>query len=107
ARRNLIANGNPSVGETLTVFPLLASGGLLTNATVQTNLRNGTPADLALLYIQNLLTGSVKFLPNPNTGVADLLKNGGKYRYNSMQFDVRKQLSSGLFFVANYTWQKT
>jgi hypothetical protein len=107
ARRNLIANGNPSIGETLTVFPQLASGGLLTNATVQTDLRSGIPADLALLYIQNQLAGSVKFLPNPNTGVADIVKNGALYRYNSLQLDVRKQFSSGLLILGNYTWQKT
>lgn len=107
ARQNLITSGNASVGLPLTVFPLLGSGGLLSNSTVKTHLINGTAADLALVYIQNLLTGSVKFLPNPNTGVVDLLKNGSKYRYNSLQVDVRKQFSRNFYFQANFTWQRT
>lgn len=107
ARQNLIANGNASTGLPLTVFPLLGSGGLLTNSTVTTQLRNGTPADLALIYLQNALAGSVKFLPNSNTGVADVLKNGSKYRYNAMQIDLRKQFSKSFYFQGNFTWQKT
>jgi hypothetical protein len=107
ARRNLLANGNPAIGETLTVFPLLGSGGMLNNSTVQTYLRNGTPADLAYLYVTNKQTGSVGFLPNPNTGVADLLRNGAKYRYDSLQVEVRRQFSANLQFQVNYTFQKT
>jgi hypothetical protein len=107
ARRNLLANGNPAVGETLTVFPLLAGGGNLANSTVRTNLRNGTPADLAYVYVTGQQAGSVKFLPNPSTGVADLLRNSAKYRYNSLQVEVRKQFASDFSLQANYTWQKT
>jgi hypothetical protein len=107
ARRNLLANGNPAIGEPLTVFPLLGSGGSLNNSTVQTYLRNGTPADLAYLYITSRQTGPVIFLPNPNTGVADFLYNGAKYRYDALQLEVRKQFSTNLQFQANYTWQKT
>jgi hypothetical protein len=39
--------------------------------------------------------------------VADVLRNGGKYEYDALQIDLRKQTSSGLFLGANYTWQKT
>jgi hypothetical protein len=107
ARQNLISFGNASVGQPLTVFPLLGSGGLLTNSTIKTLLLNGTPGEMAYTYIINGLTGSVKFLPNSNTGVVDLLKNGSKYRYNSLQVDVRKQFSKDFYFQANFTWQKT
>jgi len=107
ARRNLVANGNPAVGETLTVFPSLASGGLLNNSTVRTNLVNGVPADLALIYIQNQLAGSVKFLPNSGTGVADLLTSAAWYQYNGLQTELTKRFSNGFYFQANYTWQKT
>jgi hypothetical protein len=107
ARQNLVSNGNANVGLPLTVFPLLTNGGNLTNSTNRTYLLNGTPADMALSYIQQAQTGSVKFLPNTGTGVADLLRNGSKYRYNSLQIDARKQFSKGFYFQANFTWQKT
>ncbi len=106
ARRNYMANGNPAVGETLTVFPAMASGGLLNNSTIRNYLVSGTPADMALTYIQNSLTGNVNFLPNSGTGVANLFKNGSKYRYNSLQTELRKRFSDGLFFLFNYSFQK-
>ncbi|HRH42401.1 MAG TPA: TonB-dependent receptor [Pyrinomonadaceae bacterium] len=114
ARQNLILSGNVSGAynaaiagsQPLTVFPNLASGGFLTNATVINNLTNGTPADLALFYIQNAVTGTVKFLPNPNTGVVDYLYNGARFRYNSMQVEFRRRFGQGLLLQANYTFAK-
>ncbi len=106
ARRNLIANGNPTVGETLTVFPLLAGGGNLANTTNRNYLNNGTPADMAINYVQLLQTGTVKFLPNTGTGQAYLFTNGSKYRYNSLQVEARKRFSNGLFLLSNYSFQK-
>ncbi len=106
ARRNLMANGNPTVGETLTVFPLLVNGGNLSSTTNRNHLTAGTVADLALTYIQQAQTGSVKFLPNPGTGVANLFTNGTKYRYNSLQIELRRRFSNGLFLLTNYSFQK-
>jgi hypothetical protein len=48
----------------------------------------------------------VKFLPNPGTGVIDLFKNDGRYRYDSLQMEIRKRFSNGLYFQANYTYAK-
>ena len=111
ARANLVLTGNPactSAGcQPLTVFPRLVSGGLLNNATIRNNLLNGTPADLAITYVTNNLAGGVQFLPNPNTGVADVIANSAKYRYNSLQVEVRRRFAQGLSFQANYTFQKT
>jgi hypothetical protein len=45
-------------------------------------------------------------LNNPNAGVVDLLFNNGKYRYNSLQTEVRRRFTSGLYFQANYTFSK-
>jgi len=106
ARRNFVANGNPAVGEALTVFPLLAAGGNLANATNRNFLQTGVPADMALNYVQLGQAGTVKFLPNPGTGVANLFSNGSFYNYNALQLELRKRLSSGLYFVGNYTFQK-
>lgn len=100
----------------LTVFPQLASSGLIgtvpgtvqsaINATIASNLINGTPADLAITYVTNNLAGSVGFLPNPNTGVVDLLTNGARYNYNALQVDVRRRFAQGFALNANYTFSK-
>jgi hypothetical protein len=113
ARANLLLTGNPSCTaaqnpgcQTLTVFPNLGNGGLLTNQTVRNQLTGGTPADLALIYINNGLTGSVPLLANPSTGVANIFTNGAIFRYNSLQAEFRRRFTKGLYFQANYTFQK-
>lgn len=109
---NAIAGSVP-----LTIFPTMPSGGLLTNATILGLIRAGTPSDLALTYIQNnlnnhptvanpSLTPAVKFLANPASGVVNLLTNGTWYQYNSVQTEVRRRFSQGLYFQANYTFSK-
>ncbi len=124
ARQNLLLaeaarQGNPSIplsgafnpnvpgSQQLTVFPNLVGGGNLAVAANINQLRNGTPADLALSYIQGAQTGSVRFLANPATGVANLFTNGAIFRYNSLQAEFRRRFSKGLYFQANYTFQKT
>lgn len=113
ARANFIATGNPAcaVGATncqqLPVFNNLGSAGLLANATIRNSIQAGTPADLAITYIQNGLAGSVNFLANPSTGVVDLVKNGSVSYYNSLQVEFRRRISRGLAVLANYSFQKT
>lgn len=113
ARANLALTGNAACTtaqnpgcQALTVFPNLAAGGLLTNATITTQLTNGVPADLAIIYIQNGLAGTVPFLANPNTGVANFTTNGGRFNYNSLQTEYRRRFTQGLSLQANYTFQK-
>ena len=114
ARANFLLTGNAACTvaqnpacQTLTVFPNLPSGGLLTNATITNQLVLGTPGELAAIYISNNLAGNiVRFLPNPNTGVVDYLTNGAKFNYNSLQFDVRRRFTKGLALNANYTFSK-
>jgi hypothetical protein len=97
----------------------LAVGGTgnLTNATLIANLQNGTPAELAFNIIQlgfnnprNLTNPTanpfINFVPNPSTGVADLFGNFGRYRYDSLQVELRRRFSQGLYFQANYTFSK-
>jgi hypothetical protein len=90
----------------LTVFPNLGGAGLLTNSTILAGIRAGTPADLAVTYIINALTGTVKFTPNPNIFVADELHNDAFYRYNAIQAELRRRFSGGLYLNANYTFEK-
>jgi hypothetical protein len=115
ARSNLINFGsagcaNPATGcQPLTIFPTLPSGGLLTNATILNTILEGSPAQLAFLYLSNNLAGNFRpsFLANPNTGVVDLLGNGARYRYNALQTELRRRFTDGLHLQANYTFQKT
>lgn len=119
ARANMVATGGatgnpncaPAPGCTpLTLLPTLPNGGLLNNGTIRNQIFSGIPADLATLYVTNpgLFPGvSSLFLNNPNTGVADLLGNFGKSRYNSLQVEIRRRFSGGFYFQANYTLQKT
>lgn len=115
ARQNLILSNNTSGAynpkiagsQQLSVFPLLVGGGFLSDNAVRPVLLDGRAADLALLYVQNGLGGTVKFLPNPNTGVANLLRSVGKVNYNSLQVELRRRYAKGLTLQTNYTFQKT
>jgi hypothetical protein len=95
----------------------LVVGTALTAATFNTQLRNGTVADLAQLFVTNNLnnhptfaspgnTPFVKFYPNPNTGLITLMTNDASYNYNSLQLDLRRRFTGGLLLGANYTWSK-
>lgn len=101
----------------------LAVGGAtgLSTTTFINALANGTPADLALSFINSTnpanlnnqphsgapaLVPFLKFLPNQSTGVIDLFLNDGKYRYDSLQVELRRRFSNGLYFQANYTYAK-
>ncbi|MGI8788088.1 MAG: TonB-dependent receptor [Pyrinomonadaceae bacterium] len=110
ARANFVLTGNAACTtagcQPLTVFPNLAGGGLLTNSTITGQLVAGTPADLAIIYVQNGLTGTVPFLSNPNTGVVDYLSNLGRSNYNSLQVELRRRFAQGLQLQANYTFSK-
>ncbi|MGH9929771.1 MAG: carboxypeptidase regulatory-like domain-containing protein [Pyrinomonadaceae bacterium] len=110
AQANLALTGNAGCTtpgcQTLTVFPSLAGGGLLTDPTVVGQLQNGTPADLALIYVTNGLAGTVRFLPNLSTGVANVLGNGGQFNYNALQAEIRRRFTGGFSMGVNYTFQK-
>jgi hypothetical protein len=94
----------------------VGTGGL-SLTTFNNNLAAGTPADLATSFITNALnnhptvanptaTPFLNIIPNPATGVVDLFHNDGYYQYNSLQVEVRRRLSQGLYFQANYTFSK-
>ena len=36
----------------------------------------------------------------------EILTNGGKYRYNALQAEIRRRFSGGLSYQVNYTFQK-
>jgi hypothetical protein len=116
--------GRLGVAPTTTSTP----AGHISRTTFLNALNNGTPADLAISYInstnpRNLnnqpCIGSlgsfvcnpnavpfVDFLPNNSTGILDFFVNDGWFMYNSLQAEIRKRFSNGLYFQANYTFSK-
>jgi hypothetical protein len=81
-------------------------------ATFNNNLLSGTPGQLAFNILTsnadfNTANGQFPLLPNPNTGVADLVLSDARFRYNSLQMEVRRRFAQGLYFQGNYTFQKT
>jgi Carboxypeptidase regulatory-like domain/TonB dependent receptor len=102
-----------------TVFSTFANSGNVTSTNALGVLIN--QGQVAEVLWQQLLTGVIPntntnpvaagntratYLPNPNTGVANVLENGGKYYYNSGQFEVRRNFKDGLYLQANYTFSK-
>ena len=127
----LSAAYNPALAGSvqLSVIPLIAAlsgtrGGIGTagagsaiNTNIQGFLVNGAPADLAHFYVTNNLNNHptvaspgnnpfVRFYQNPNIGQIELFTNAGSYYYNSLQLEVRRRFSKGVYFQANYTFSK-
>ena len=107
--------------QPLTVFgtganaPIRVANGTANAVAVNTfnnSLAAGTPGQLA----NSVLGVNADFnpntntqfplLPNPNTGAIDLLFNGARYNYNSLQTEFRRRFTDGWAFQANYTFSK-
>ncbi|MDQ5845748.1 MAG: hypothetical protein M3539_10695, partial [Acidobacteriota bacterium] len=74
-------------------------------------LAAGIPADMAFsLFAPNapfFPNAQAFFLDNPVAGPVDIVQNTGTLRYNALQAEIRRRFSDGLYFQANYTFQKT
>jgi len=134
ARANLANTGNAFCNPTtagcqaLTLFrtgsgatqvgtgPLVVGTNITTTA-FNTQLRNGTVADLAQSFVTTGLNNHptladptrnpfVNFYPNPTIGQIELFTNAGSYNYNSLQLELRRRFAQGLYFQANYTFSK-
>lgn len=101
---------NPGIkgSQALTVFPRLALGGLLTNTVVRSLIQRGEAAELgATYYALGFADGSgVKFVPNENTFVADLITNYSSSSYNALQVEVRRRAAAGIQLQGNYSFSK-
>lgn len=121
AQRNLAANGDPTVGETLTFIPNLGLGGFLQDPGVQTWIANGEIGNYVggfLAPFRNFFFageggeafGSTVpislFYRNPNIFVGDVVGNGSFSKYNAFQFEVRRRFNSGFAGQFNYTYGK-
>ncbi|MCY7347011.1 MAG: TonB-dependent receptor [Pyrinomonadaceae bacterium] len=100
--------------QNLTIFPSIGGGGGLTTAGgFLPFIQQSLPGDLVANYLAT--TGAVgnvsqalrsQFVANPNAFVANYTTNGGKYRYNALQAEVRRRFSNGFAFQVNYSFQK-
>jgi hypothetical protein len=99
-------NANIPGSQPLTVFPKMFRGGSLTDANVRNYLQTGEAGALGYYYTVNDLAGSVGFFKNSFALGSDLLTNFSSSSYNSLQVEVRRRLSRGLEFEANYTFSK-
>ena len=88
-----------------------------TLAQFRADLQNGIVADSAQRFVGFGLNNHptlaspnnvpfVKFYQNPNIGQIELFTNAGSYNYNSLQVEIRRRFSQGLYFQANYTFSK-
>ena len=93
--------------QNLTVFNNLAGQGNLTNTTNLAFIQQGRIGSLVQNYINLRQQGTVVFQPTSNAFITEILTNGGKYRYNALQAEVRRRFSNGFSFQVNYTFQKT
>lgn len=95
----------------------LLVGSSVTLTTFLSDLRNGIVADTAQRFVTSNLNNHpsltsptnvpfINFYPNPNIGQIELFTNAGSYTYNSLQMEVRRRFTQGLYFQANYTFSK-
>jgi len=95
-----------SGSQVLTVFPLMPSGGNLTNSTNRTYLQQGAVADMAFNYQSTKANGPINFMPNPYAASLRYMTNFSNSTYNAAQIEVRTRDHHGLTFQGNYTYSK-
>ncbi len=100
-------NPNIAGSQQLPLFAQLATPStFLTNTTNLGFIRAGTVASLAREVIRLQQQGSVVFQPTTNSYALEILVNGGQYRYNALQAEIRRRFKDGYSFQVNYTFQK-
>lgn len=100
--------------QPLTVFSKLnANGGISANINRSDQnviffIEDGEAGELANYYQTNGYNpnNAVPFFANPKAEGADMLTNYSSASYNSLQFDARHRMHSGLSFDANYSFSK-
>ncbi|MGH9902745.1 MAG: hypothetical protein ACRD68_13130, partial [Pyrinomonadaceae bacterium] len=100
-----------ATGNTLdaTILNLIAEGQVGELANRYVSLRNTylTPGPNGTPGVNGAILGPGFFLPaNPNAGPVDYIGNGSFSNYHALQAEVRRRLSKGFYFQANYTFSK-
>ncbi len=92
--------------QPLTVFPLMPSGGSLTNSTNINYIRTGAVADMAYNYQSTKANGPINFFPNPYAASLRMMTNYSNSTYNGLQIEARSRNYHGLYFQGSYTYSK-
>jgi len=100
-------NANVAGSVPLPFFSQLASGGLLSNATIRNLIDTNAAGELANTYQVNGLQGSVNFFRNPYALGTNVLTNISSATYNGLQIDYRKNMGHGVQVQGNYTLAKS
>ncbi len=76
------------------------------NVTLEKSLGNNQKASMAYLAAvgRRLIQPEEVFMPNPNFGGAELVRNGVTSDYHSLQVQFERRLSQGVQGLASYTW---
>jgi hypothetical protein len=113
ARRNLIANGNPNVGEPTGNLARLYGGTIPTSANPDIQNNNvGLVADALDRRTQGIGLAAAGlpdnfFRPNPQFNIAGVGCTCSGSRYHALQIQLQKRMSAGLAFAANYTYARS
>ena len=92
--------------QRLTLFDQFSARGSLNTAAVKSLIQQGQVGELAYYYQLNGYDAPINLFRNPVALGADTITNFSNSSYNSLQFDVRRRLNSGLSFQGNYTFSK-
>lgn len=113
ARRNLLANGNPNIGEPTGNFGKLYGGTIPTS--VYSDIQNnnvGLLADALDRRTQGVGLAAAGlpdnfFRPNPQFSIAGLGCTCSSSDYNAIQMQLQRRFANGLSFAANYTYARS
>ncbi|MBZ5584111.1 MAG: TonB-dependent receptor [Acidobacteriia bacterium] len=96
---------------TLPFFGSLPGGGVLSNATVRSEILSQQVGTLAQLYQQNNFFPAnqpgFSYFPNPLSLYSSLLSNFSQSTYNGLQLEARKRTAGGMQFQVSYVFSKT
>jgi hypothetical protein len=113
AQRNLVANGNPNIGESTGNLGRLYGGTIpaSANADIQ-NSNVGVIADALDRRTQGIGLAAAGlpdnfFRPNPQFNIAGVGCACSSSTYNALQIQLQKRLSAGFAFAANYTYARS
>lgn len=99
-------NASLSGSQQTPFFNSLPTGGLLTNATIRSQIQTQQPGELATTYQVNALNGNANFFASSYGLGMNLFTNYSHSSCNGLQFDARRRLSKGVQLQVNYTYGK-
>jgi len=124
AQRNLVANGNPNIGESVgvlgSIFPATQAGRVANiPSSLNTNISQGQVARVADqidrgqvgglapgVLLTNAGLSQTFFRLNPQFLNARIVGNNSNSTWHGLKLEATRRFSGGLYFQANYTFSK-